>query len=126
MQAGRSEFQLKDVDYISLDTGLRGIGNDDDKNSYSLFSIFGRANYTFADKYMVEAVLRRDGSSRFGTEKYGVFPAFSLGWRVSEENFMVSTKSWMNELKLRAGWGAVGNDQMGNYNSYTQLCLPRK
>lgn len=120
MQAGRSEFQLKDVDYISLDTGLRGIGNDDDKNSYSLFSIFGRVNYTFADKYMFEAVLRRDGSSRFGNTKYGIFPAFSLGWRLSEENFMASTKSWMNELKLRAGWGAVGNDQMGNYNSYTQ------
>ncbi len=120
IQAGRSEFQLKDVDYISLDTGLRSIGNDDDKNSYSLFSIFGRLNYTFADKYMVEAVLRRDGSSRFGTEKYGIFPAFSVGWRVSEESFLASTKSWMNELKVRLGWGAVGNDQMGNYNSYTQ------
>lgn len=121
MQAGRSEFQLKEVDYISLNTGLRGIGNSDSYSQYSLFSIFGRLNYTFADKYMVEAVLRRDGSSRFGNQKYGVFPAFSLGWRISEESFMASTKSWMNELKVRAGYGAVGNDQMGNYNSYTQF-----
>ncbi|HEX2969009.1 MAG TPA: TonB-dependent receptor [Bacteroidales bacterium] len=120
MNAGRSEFQLKDVNYISLNTGLRGISNSDEYSKYSLFSIFGRANYTFADKYMVEAVLRRDGSSRFGNEKYGIFPAFSLGWRLSEESFMASTKSWLNELKLRVGYGSVGNDQMGNYNSYTQ------
>ena len=66
-------------------------------------------------------MVRRDGSSRFGTEKYGIFPAFSVGWRISEESFMASTKSWLNELKLRVGYGAVGNDRMGNYNSYTQF-----
>ena len=70
---------------------------------------------------MVEAVVRRDGSSRFGTQKYGVFPAASVGWRISEEDFMSSTKSWLDELKLRVGYGVVGNDQMGNYNSFTQF-----
>jgi TonB-dependent starch-binding outer membrane protein SusC len=120
MAGSRSEYPFKDVDYISLNTGVRGINNSDSYSEYSLFSIFGRVNYTFADKYMVEAVLRRDGSSRFGSEKYGVFPAFSAGWRVTEESFMASAKSWLNELKVRAGYGAVGNDQMGNYNSYTQ------
>lgn len=121
IDASRSQFPFKDINYIVLNTGLRSIGNSDGNSAYSLFSLFGRVNYTFADKYMFEAVVRRDGSSRFGTEKYGIFPAFSAGWRVSEESFMASTKSWLNELKLRAGYGAVGNDRMGNYNSYTNF-----
>lgn len=121
MAAGRAEFPNKGLNYLSLNTGLRSISNSDSYSQYSLFSLFGRVNYTFADKYMIEAVLRRDGSSRFGNTKYGVFPAFSLGWRLSEEAFMASTKSWLNELKLRAGYGAVGNDRMGNYNSYTNF-----
>ncbi len=117
----RNSFPFKDVSYMSLNTGLLGITNSDGNSSYSLFSLFGRANYTYADKYMVEAVVRRDGSSRFGTQKYGIFPAFSVGWRISQEDFMASTKTWLNELKLRAGYGMVGNDRMGNYNSYTQF-----
>ena len=121
MAASRAEYPFEDVDYLSLNTGLRSIANSDSYSQYSLFSIFGRVNYSFADRYLIEAVVRRDGSSRFGTEKYGVFPAFSVGWRISEEAFMASTKSWLNELKLRAGYGVVGNDRMGNYNSYTQF-----
>ena len=120
MSGNRQQYPFKDPEYISLSTGVSGINNSDSFSQYSMFSIFGRVNYIFADKYMLEAVLRRDGSSRFGTEKYGIFPAFSAGWRVTEENFMASTKSWLNELKVRAGYGAVGNDQMNNYNSYTQ------
>ena len=99
ISASRSQFPFKDVNYITLNTGLRSIGNSSGKSAYSLFSLFGRINYTFADKYMLEAVVRRDGSSRFGTEKYGIFPAFSAGWRISEEGFMASTKTWLNELK---------------------------
>jgi TonB-linked SusC/RagA family outer membrane protein len=121
MAASRAQYPFKDVNYLSLNTGLRSIANSDSYSQYSLFSVFGRVNYTFADKYMLEAVLRRDGSSRFGNTKYGIFPAFSVGWRVSEESFMASTKSWLNELKVRAGYGAVGNDRMGNYNPYTQF-----
>lgn len=121
MNGSRQQFPFKDVNYITLNTGLRSISNSDGNSAYSLFSLFGRANYTFADKYLLEAVVRRDGSSRFGSKKYGIFPAFSAGWRISEEAFMSSTKSWINELKLRAGYGAVGNDQMGNYNSYTNF-----
>jgi TonB-dependent starch-binding outer membrane protein SusC len=121
MSAGRSQYPFKDVNYIKLNTGLRSISNSDGNSAYSLFSIFGRVNYTFADKYLFEAVVRRDGSSRFGNDKYGVFPAFSLGWRITEESFMASTSSWLNELKLRIGYGVVGNDRMGNYNSYTNF-----
>lgn len=121
MAASRQQYPFKDVNYLSLNTGLRSIANSDSYSQYSLFSMFGRVNYSYADKYLLEAVLRRDGSSRFGNTKYGVFPAFSLGWRISEEGFMASTKSWLNELKLRLGYGVVGNDRMGNYNPYTQF-----
>jgi TonB-linked SusC/RagA family outer membrane protein len=119
--ASRQQFPFHDVAYLSLNTGLRSISNSDGNSAYSMFSVFGRLNYTFADKYLLEAVVRRDGSSRFGNQKYGVFPAFSLGWRISQESFMGSTKSWLPELKLRLGYGVVGNDRMGNYNSYTQF-----
>jgi TonB-linked SusC/RagA family outer membrane protein len=122
--ANRSEYPILDVNYMNLNTGLRSINNSGGGTSmYSLFSIFGRLNYTYADKYMVEAVVRRDGSSRFGTQKYGVFPAVSLGWRISQEGFMASTKSWLDELKLRVGYGVVGNDRMGNYNSFSQYAI---
>lgn len=122
--ANRSEYPILDLTYMNLNTGLRSINNSGGGPSeYSLFSIFGRVNYTFADKYLVEAVLRRDGSSRFGNQKYGVFPAVSLGWRISQEEFMASTKSWLDELKLRVGYGVVGNDRMGNYNSFSQYAI---
>jgi TonB-linked SusC/RagA family outer membrane protein len=121
VNASRAEYPFLDINYIQLNTGLRSIANSNEAASYSLFSIFGRVNYSFADKYLIEAVVRRDGSSRFGLDKYGVFPAFSAGWRISEEDFMASTKGWLGELKLRLGYGVVGNDQMGNYNSYTQF-----
>ena len=122
MNASRAQFPFKDVNYLSLNTGLRSIANSDSYSQNSMASLFGRLNYSFADKYMLEAVVRRDGSSRFGNTKYGVFPAFSAGWRISEEAFMASTKTWLNEFKLRAGYGAVGNDRMNSdYNPYTQF-----
>ncbi len=121
VSASRAEYSFLDVNYMTLNTGLRSIANSDDNSSYSLFSLFGRVNYTYADKYMIEGVVRRDGSSRFGDEKFGFFPAASLGWRITQEDFMASTSDWLDELKLRIGYGVVGNDRMGNYNSYTQF-----
>ena len=119
ISGSRAEYPFLDVNYMSLNTGLRSISNGDGNSAYNLFSLFGRINYSYADKYLVEAVLRRDGSSRFGTDKYGIFPAASIGWRISQEGFMASTSNWLNELKLRVGYGAVGNDRMDNYNPYT-------
>ncbi len=122
LMGSRQEYPFLDVNYLSLGTGLRGISNGDSYSQYSLFSLFGRINYVYADKYLVEAVVRRDGSSRFGNTKYGIFPAVSLGWRITQEDFMASTSDWLNELKLRVGYGVVGNDNMSsNYNSYTQF-----
>ncbi|KQS34095.1 TonB-dependent receptor [Dyadobacter sp. Leaf189] len=76
-----------------------------------LQSFFGRVNYGFKDRYLATATLRVDGSSKFGANnKYGSFPSFSLGWRISEEPFMKSSP--FSELKLRAGWGSTGNQEI--------------
>jgi iron complex outermembrane receptor protein len=77
-----------------------------------LQSFFGRANYSYKGKYMVTATVRADGSSKFGSNnKYGVFPSFAAGWRISEESFMQSSSIFSN-LKLRAGWGQTGNQEI--------------
>lgn len=76
-----------------------------------LQSFFGRVNYQYKDKYLATATVRADGSSKFGSNnKYGVFPSFSVGWRISEEEFMKSAN--FSELKLRAGWGQTGNQEI--------------
>jgi TonB-linked SusC/RagA family outer membrane protein len=81
----------------------------------ALRSFFGRVNYNYQDKYMFEANVRRDGSSRFGaTNRYGTFPSFSAGWNIAKENFMQNVKAF-SYLKLRASWGQSGNDRIGNY-----------
>lgn len=122
MSASRNDYTLPSPDYIQLATGIQSQANDGYLSQWSLFSEFGRLNYAYSDKYLFEGVVRRDGSSRFGgANKYGIFPAFSLGWRISKESFMAATKNWLTELKLRGGWGSIGNDAVGNYNSYTQF-----
>ncbi|WP_373517280.1 SusC/RagA family TonB-linked outer membrane protein [Pricia sp.] len=79
-----------------------------------LLSQFGKLNYAFADKYLASFTIRRDGSSRFGTEnRYGVFPAATLGWRISAEEFLRESEIVSN-LKLRAGYGEVGNQSIGD------------
>ncbi|MDR2234354.1 MAG: TonB-dependent receptor [Tannerella sp.] len=118
--AQRYNYSSKDPDYIELSSGIDGQQNGSEKRSWSMFSVFGRVNYVFDSKYMFEGVVRRDGSSRFAEgNRYGVFPAFSVGWVISKESFMASTKTWLQNLKLRGGYGVTGNDQMDDYNSYT-------
>lgn len=79
-------------------------------NMSKLISFFGRLNYSFSDKYILSAALRRDGSSKFGkNNKWGTFPSVSMAWRVIDENFMQGVKGWMDELKLRVGYGISGN-----------------
>ncbi|WP_175550050.1 TonB-dependent receptor [Mariniphaga anaerophila] len=124
IEASRSEFFSKDINYMQVATGLQSINNDGNNSSWALFSLFARVNYSYASKYLFEGVVRRDGSSRFGSENpYGIFPAFSVGWRITEESFMAPSASWLNELKIRAGYGETGNDRIGNYNSYTNFGL---
>jgi len=82
-------------------------------NSYgslnSLVSMFAKLDYNFASRYYVSGTIRRDGSSKFGANnRYGIFPAFSAGWRISEESFM-GNLSWLSDLRIRGGWGKTGN-----------------
>lgn len=79
------------------------------KNSSKLIGFFGRVSYGYADRYNILASLRYEGSSKFGdNHKWGAFPSVSLGWNIMNESFMKSIKSWLNNLKLRAGWGITG------------------
>jgi TonB-linked SusC/RagA family outer membrane protein len=85
------------------------------KSEKSNASFISRLNYDYDDKYLLTANFRADGSSVFGpNNKWGYFPSFSVGWRISRENFMENV-GWLNDLKIRAGWGIVGNDQIDNY-----------
>ncbi|RFM30587.1 TonB-dependent receptor [Deminuibacter soli] len=83
---------------------------------WAIDSYFGRLQYNFAHKYLIEGVARRDGSSRFpSTQKYGTFPSVAAGWRISEERFLKNRFSWLDELKLKASYGTLGNQNIGNY-----------
>lgn len=80
-----------------------------------LVSFFGRANFVFLDKYLVTATVRRDGTSRFSKDhRWGTFPSVALGWKILEENFMEGTRGYLNELKLRAGYGITGQQDLGS------------
>lgn len=88
-----------------------------DESEHSMISYFGRVNYSFDNKYLFAASFRADGSSRFGkNNKWGTFPSLSLGWRLTEENFMKDVEI-INDLKLRASYGIAGNNRIGNYSS---------
>ena len=108
----RSGFDTNAFGYNNLGAGTDYRQGDvySYKNSSKLISFYGRANYTLMDKYMITATVRRDGSSRFGADhKWGTFPSVSLAWRLGNEKFMESTRSWLDNLKLRVGYGVTGN-----------------
>ena len=83
---------------------------------HRLSSLFGRISYNYDEKYMLQATVRRDGSSRFGPEnKYGTFPSVSVGWNIMNEKFMEQTQDWLSNLKFRASWGKNGSDNIDNF-----------
>ncbi len=99
----------------ALKAGVAEMTSSRQSNKYIAF--FGRVMYNYEDKYLASVSLRRDGSSRFGeNNKWGWFPAVSLGWRISQENFMKNV-DFVNDLKLRAGYGVTGNQDFDNYKS---------
>jgi len=117
--AVRTTFFSEDPLYMFLNSGTAGINNSGSGYEWALFSLFAKLNYSLLDRYLFEATVRKDGSSRFGqNNRYGTFPAFSAGWRLSEENFLKSA-SWITDLKVRAGWGQTGNQEIGNYNGFS-------
>lgn len=114
--AGKEHYynqQFYDVTKISAD--------QNPSSSYTksaMLSFFGRVNYTFMDKYLLSASLRGDGSSVLAEgKKWGYFPSVSAGWRITEESFMESAKSWLDNLKLRLAWGISGNAAVSPYQT---------
>jgi len=113
----RQDFYNNELQSISMgadDATQAAWGGD---SEWALRSYFMRLNYEFNSKYLFEANARYDGSSRFAEgNRYGFFPSFSSGWRISEESFWDPLKNTINELKVRASWGKVGNQQVGLYS----------
>ena len=114
-QATRKEgFALQTEDYFTLSAATGNTNVSGGSTGHRLFSQFGRVDYNYADRYLLALTVRRDGSSRFGSEnQYGIFPAASIGWRIDKENFM-QNNTLFSELKLRAGVGRVGNQEIGD------------
>ncbi|WP_268225769.1 SusC/RagA family TonB-linked outer membrane protein [Sinomicrobium oceani] len=108
-----------DPDYVTLDTGSGTQTNYSFKYADALASYFGRLDYNFDDRYLLSATVRRDGSSRFLNNQYGWFPAFSVGWNMSNEDFFPD-HGWINDLKIRGGYGVMGNQlNVDPANSFT-------
>src|SRR5215216_443407 len=102
-----------------------GLANRDgyagDFIEHKIYSLFSRINYSYADKYLFTGIVRRDGSTKFGPDKkYGFFPSFSAGWNVNKEDFW-PTNDIVNNLKIRGGYGVVGNDNSGDFQYLARI-----
>ncbi len=119
LSAKAYDFAVLNPDYMWPNAAVGEAEAYGSGEGYTLVSFFGKLNYTYADRYLASLTLRYDGSSRFGrNNRYGTFPSVSLGWRISEENFMKSL-DWLDNLKLRASWGQTGNQEISNIARYT-------
>ncbi|HLI93307.1 MAG TPA: SusC/RagA family TonB-linked outer membrane protein, partial [Puia sp.] len=120
--AGAQQFIVPGLTYNNLGAGnpsYNVVSSYADR--YLLISYLGRVTYSYQNKYLLTASLRRDGSSKFGANnRYGTFPSFDLGWRISQEDFMKNI-GWINELKIRGGYGVTGNSD--NIYPYSNLFL---
>jgi TonB-dependent starch-binding outer membrane protein SusC len=111
--------EFEQLRYIQNAANRNSASSDGSMNDRRMQSYFGRFNYSYEDKYLITANIRRDGSSVFGPDKrYGVFPSVSAGWKLSKESFLADN-SLISNLKLRVGWGQIGNDKIPEYNFYT-------
>lgn len=119
--ATRTNFAVDDIEnrYLSAGTGVQT--NNGGASNWRLASEFAKLNYALDDKYLLDLTVRRDRSSRFAPEfRSAVFPAASVGWRVSKEAFF-RPLTLVDDLKFRVGVGQTGNQEIGNYNSFTQF-----
>lgn len=123
ISAYREGFDFPNLDELNAGAQVNW-SNSGTSTAWSLQSYFGRLNYSFRDKYLVEANFRADGSSRFAKgNRFGYFPSVSLGWVVSNESFMQNI-GWISSLKLRGSWGKLGNQNIGDnfpFASYLSL-----
>ncbi|PTS98978.1 hypothetical protein DBR11_13675 [Pedobacter sp. HMWF019] len=120
---GAAKKGLIDESITTLNSATTLTSASGDEYDYALRSYFGRLNYAYKSRYLLEGVFRYDGSSKFSPDnRWGFFPAFSAGWRISEEPFMLGLKDKIDNLKLRFSWGKTGNNVMntdaskGNYD----------
>ncbi len=121
-----NEIKMK---YTDRDLGLPESETEIDPESYntpaqtqerSIYSVFGRANYSYKDKYYGDVSFRYDGSSKFAEDfRWGFFPSFTAGWRLSEENFMANYKETIGDLKIRSSYGVLGNQNVDDYSYFT-------
>jgi TonB-linked SusC/RagA family outer membrane protein len=124
LSAYRERFYNNDLQSISQGTNDATKSNSGYDAEFALRSYFGRINYDYAGKYLLEVNGRRDGSSKFtGDKQYGFFPSFSGGWVLSEEGFWARLKPAVQELKLRGSWGKTGNQSVDLYSYYPSLSL---
>ncbi|MDE5611530.1 MAG: TonB-dependent receptor, partial [Odoribacter sp.] len=121
LKAARQDFPSDGyTDISSGSTAGAGYSNDGSSSEYKMFSYFGRINYSLMDRYLLEVNLRSDASSRFHkNHRQGWFPSFSVGWRLNEEAFMKGI-DWLDNLKLRASYGTLGNINNVGYYDYFQ------
>ena len=117
LDASRDQYQLTSYPYLDLGSeDYRDNGGNAEEYAYR--SLFGRMTYSYADRYLIQANLRRDGSSRFASNcRWANFPSVSLGWVISEEKFFKNKNmDWFSYLKLRGSWGKLGNERIGAYD----------
>ena len=115
---------IEDPNYLYLENVTSGKNVGAGASNYSMFSGFGKINYTYDERYLVSFTIRRDASSRLSKDhNYDWFPSVSAGWRISNEKFMESTRGWLDELKLRASWGINGNDLIDNEAFYAKYLM---
>jgi TonB-linked SusC/RagA family outer membrane protein len=118
--SGINPFSM-DLDFVTLNSVQSPVVNSNLFSGVNFYSLFSKVDYNFNEKYYFTGVVRRDGSSRFGSlNRYGVFPAFSAAWRVTSEEFMKDLPA-ITDLKIRGGWGTMGNSN--NVNPANQFSL---
>lgn len=117
--ARRQRFASDDIENRYLDAGNPGTStNSGGASDWRLASEFAKVNFALDNKYLLDLTVRRDRSSRFAlANRIAYFPAVSVGWRISEEDFMKNL-TWLDDLKFRAAWGQTGNQEIGNYNRF--------
>ena len=120
LSATRKDYAFEDVDYMQIGAGSGTMTNGGGKQEWALFSLFGKIDYNYADRYLFSATLRRDQTSRLSSKhNSGIFPAFSAAWRISEEAFWPKNHT-IDNVKLRAAWGQNGNSAISNnYAAYS-------
>jgi TonB-linked SusC/RagA family outer membrane protein len=119
-----TNLAIEDENYWYLSSVTAGQLTSSSASNYSMASAFAKINYSYDSRYLLSFTLRRDSSSRLSSENNSdYFPSISAGWRISQESFMESTHSWLNDLKLRGSWGINGNDIIDNEAFYTKYLV---